>query len=99
MSFMTTQTPEMASAAGALQGIGSAMAAGNAAAATPTTSVVPAAADEVSALTAAQFSAQGALYQQLGAQATAINEQFVNALATSAGSYAATEVANAAAAL
>jgi hypothetical protein len=61
--------------------------------------VVPAAADEVSALTAAQFAAHGALYQAVSAQATAINELFVSTLATSAGSYAATEVANAAAAL
>ncbi len=99
MSFMTTQPEMLASAAGALQSIGSAMAAGNTAAAAPTTAVVPAAADEVSALTAAQFAAHAQLYQALGAQATAINELFVNALTTSAGSYAATEAANAAAAL
>jgi PE family len=99
MSFVTTHPGLLALAAGDLHGIGSEMAAGNMAAAAPTTGVVPAAADEVSALTAAQFAAQGVLYQQLSAQATAINELFVNALATSAGSYAATEVANAAAAL
>jgi hypothetical protein len=99
MSFMTTQPEAITAAAGALQTLGSAMTAGDAAAAAPTTAVVPAAADEVSALTAAQFTAQGVLYQQLSAQATAINELFVTALQTSAGSYAATEVANAAAAL
>jgi hypothetical protein len=99
MSFVTTQPELLALAAGDLHGIGSAMAAGNMAAAAPTTGVVPAAADEVSALTAAQFAAQGVLYQQLSAQATAINELFVNALATSAGSYTATEVVNAAAQL
>ena len=99
MSFMTTQPEALTTAAGALQTLGSAMTAGNAAAATPTTAVIPAAADEVSALTAAQFAAQGVLYQQLSAQATAINELFVSALATSAGSYAATEVVNAAAQL
>jgi PE family len=98
MSFVTTQPAVLASAAAELQTIGSAMAAGNTAAAVPTTGVVPAAADEVSALTAAQFAAHAQLYQALGAQATAINEMFVNALATSAGSYAVTEVANAAAA-
>jgi PE family len=97
MSFVTTQPGMLASAAGDLQTIGSAMAAGNMAAAAPTTGVVPAAADEVSALTAAQFAAHGALYQAIGAQATAIHELFVSALGTSAGSYAATEVANAAA--
>ena len=96
MSFVTTQPGMLASAAGDLQSIGSAMAAGNMAAAAPTTGVVPAAADEVSALTAAQFSAQGALYQQLSAQATAIHELFVSTLGTSACSYAAAEAANAA---
>jgi PE family len=97
MSFVTTQPAMLASAAGDLQSIGSAMAAGNMAAAAPTTGVVPAAADEVSALTAAQFAAQAQLYQAISAQATAIHELFVNTLGTSAGSYAATEAANAAA--
>jgi hypothetical protein len=87
----------LASAAGDLQSIGSAVAAGNMAAAAPTTGVVPAAADEVAALTAAQFAAHAQMYQAIGAQATAIHELSVNALATSAGSYAATEAANAAA--
>ena len=99
MSFVTTQPEMLASAAGDLQGIGSAMAAGNTAAAAPTTGVVPAAADEVSALTAAQFAAHAQMYQAVSAQAAAIHEMFVNTLGTSAGSYAATEAANAAAAL
>jgi hypothetical protein len=97
MSFMTTHPEMLAFAAGDLQGIGSAVATGNMTAAAPTTGVVPAAADEVSALTAAHFAAHGVLYQAIGLQATAIHELFVNALATSAGSYAATEAANAAA--
>ncbi len=96
MSFVTTQPGMLASAAGDLQGIGSEMAAGNMAAAAPTTGVVPAAADEVSALTAAQFAAHAQMYQAIGAQATAIHEQFVSTLGSSAGSYAATEAANAA---
>ena len=99
MSFVTTQPEMLASTAGELQSIGSAMADGNMAAAAPTTGVVPAAADEVSALTAAQFAAHAQLYQAISAQATAIHELFVNTLGTSAGSYAATEAANAAAAL
>ena len=98
MSFVTTQPEMLASAAGDLQCIGSAVAAGNMAAAAPTTGVVPAAADEVSALTAAQFAAHAALYQELSAQAAAIHELFVHTLGTSAGSYAATEAANAVAA-
>jgi hypothetical protein len=99
MSFVTTQPEMLAFAAGNLQSVGSAMAAGNMAAAAPTTGVVPAAADEVSALTAAQFAAHAQMYQAIGAQATAIHELFVNTLGTSAGSYAACEAANAAAAL
>ena len=98
MSFVTTNAEALASAADALQGIGSAMSAQNAAAVAPTTGVVPAAADEVSALTAAQFATHAQMYQAVGAQAAAIHEMFVSMLGTSAGSYAATEAANAVAA-
>ena len=98
MSFVTTQPEALSAAATNLQGIGSAVSSQNAAAASPTTGVVPAAADEVSALTAAQFVAHAQLYQAVSAQASAIHEMFVNTLGTSAGSYAATEAANAAAA-
>ncbi len=97
MSFVTTHPEVLASAAGDLQTIGAAMQAGTAAVAVPTGDVVPAAADEVSALTATQFAAHAQLYQAVAAQATAIHDQFVTALATSAESYAATEAANAAA--
>ncbi|OBI42281.1 PE family protein [Mycobacterium kyorinense] len=98
MTFVTTHPEALAAAAGTLQGIGSAMAAQNAAAAAPTTGVVPAAADEVSALQATQFAAYGALYQQVSAQATAIHEMFVHTLGISAGSYGETETANSVAA-
>ena len=98
MSFVTTQPEMLATAAGDLAGIGSAINAQNASAAAPTTGVVPAAADEVSALTAVQFAAHAQLYQALSAQAAAIHEMFVNTLGASAGSYAATEAANAVAA-
>jgi hypothetical protein len=98
MSFVTTQPEQLAGAAGELAGIGSQMNVQNAAAAAPTTGLVPAAADEVSALTAAQFAAHAQMYQAVSAQAAAIHEMFVNTLATSAGSYAVTEAANAAAA-
>jgi hypothetical protein len=99
MSFVTTQPEFLTLAAGNLLGIGSAMMAGNAAAAAPTTGVVPAAADEVSALTAAQFASHAAMYQAVSAQAAEIHEMFVNTLGISGGSYAACEAANAAAAL
>ena len=93
MSFVTTQPEALAAAAGTLQGIGSTLSAQNAAAAAPTTGVVPAAADEVSALTAAQFVAHAQMYQTVAAQAQAIHEQFVNTLGMSAGSYDIAEAA------
>ena len=95
MSFMTAQPEALAAAAGTLQGIGSTLSAQNAAAEASTTGVVPAAADEVSALTAAQFAAHAQMYQAVSAQAAAIHEQFVSTLGISSGSYAATEAANA----
>jgi hypothetical protein len=98
MSFVTTQPEALYAAAGDLQGIGADMSAHNAAATSPTTTVVPAAADEVSALTAAQFSAHAQLYQAVSAQASAIHEVFVSTLSAGGESYAATEAANAVAA-
>ncbi|MCV7196468.1 PE family protein [Mycobacterium angelicum] len=98
MSFVVTQPETLAAAAGNLQGIGSAVSAESAAAFAPTTGVTPAAADEVSALTAARFVAHAQLYQAMSAQATAIHDIFVTTLAASADCYADTENANAIAA-
>ena len=95
MSFLITQPEALTAAAGSLAGIGSEMSALNAALAAPTTGLVPAAADEMSALTAAAFTAHGALYQEVSGQAAAIHQLFVATLQASAGSYAATEAANA----
>src|ERR1700689_3228893 len=98
MSYVTPHPEMLSAAAGNLQDIGSAVSAGNAGAAAPTTGVVPAAPGEVSGLTAPQFAAPAQMYQDFSPQAAAIHEQFVATLATSAGSYLATEAANAAAA-
>lgn len=98
MWFVSTQPAELTAAADNLQGIGWALTAQNAAAAAPTTGVIPAAADEVSALTASQFATHAEMYQVISAQAAAIHEMFVDTLGASAGLYAATETANAAAA-
>ncbi|OBK36440.1 PE family protein [Mycobacterium sp. 1245111.1] len=95
MTFVTTQPELLSTAASQLAGIGSELAAQNAAAVGPTTGVVPAAADEISTLTAAQFVSQAAMYQAVSAHAEAVHELFVDALGTSADSYAATEAANA----
>ena len=95
MSFVTTQPEALSAAATNLAGIGTTMSAQNGAAAAPTTGVMPAAADEVSALTATQFAVHAQMYQAVSAQAEAIHQLFVSTLGTSATSYAATEAANA----
>jgi hypothetical protein len=95
MTFVTTQPDMLASAAGQLAGVGSDLTAQNAAAIAPTTAVLPAASDEVSALTAAQFVSHAAMYQAVGAHAAAVHELFVSALGAGADSYWATEAANA----
>jgi hypothetical protein len=96
MSFVTTEPEILSAAAGNLAGIGESMQAGTAAAAGPTTGVVPPAADMVSAFTAAQFAAHAEMFQQISAQAAAIHEQMVATLGSNAGAYAAAEAANAA---
>lgn len=98
MTFVTTRPEAMTAAAGDLQTVGAAVAAGNAAAATPTTGVIPAASDQVSTLIATRFAAHAVSYQSVSAQAAAIHEAFVSTLGASARSYALTEAANAAAA-
>ncbi|WP_131823708.1 PE family protein, partial [Mycobacterium talmoniae] len=98
MSFVTARPDALAAASSKLATAGSALAAQNAAAAAPTTGLAPAAADEVSALQAAQFAAYGQLYQSIAAEATQIHNQLVQMLQTSAGSYGDTESANAGAA-
>ena len=98
MSFVTTHPEALSAAATSLAGIGTTMSAQNSAVAAPTTGVIPAAADEVSALTATQFAVHAQMYQEISAQAEAIHQLFVSTLGTSATSYAATEAANAIAA-
>jgi hypothetical protein len=95
VSFVTTQPEMLAAAVGRLESIGSAMSVQNAAAAAPISGVVPAAADEVSALTAARFALHAQMYHAVSAQAAAIHQMFATTLGASAGSYAATEAANA----
>ena len=99
MTFVTTQPEIITAAAGQLTGLGTELNAQNAAAMLPTTGVTPAAGDEVSALTAAQFASHAEVYQAVSAHAAAVHELFVSALGASAGSYAATEAANASSAI
>jgi len=98
MSFVNIVPEMLSAAAGNLQSLGSTVSAENAAALGPTTGLIPAASDQVSALTAMQFAAHAQLYQAVSAQAAAINQMFVTALGASANSYAAAEAANALAA-
>ncbi|WP_415624201.1 PE family protein, partial [Mycobacterium intermedium] len=58
------------------------------------TAIAEAAADEVSAAIARLFGSYAQDYLMLGAQAAAFQEKFVQALSTSAGSYAAAEALN-----
>lgn len=96
MSFVTTQPEMLSAAAGSLAGIGESMKAGTAAAAAPTTGVLPPAADMVSAMTAAQFAAHAQMFQEISAQAAAVHQQLVATLESNASAYAATEAINAA---
>lgn len=97
MTFVITDPDAMATAAEELQGIGASLQATNAAAAGPTTSVLPPATDSVSARAAALLGAQAQQYQTLSAQAELFHNQFVQTLITAKNAYAETEASNAAA--
>ena len=91
-------TPELITmAAKDLSNIGSTLSAAKSAAAAPTTGVLAAAEDEVSAAIAVVFSAHGQRFQALSAQAAAFHDQFVQTLTAGAGSYVGAEAANVAA--
>lgn len=94
MSFVIA-APEMVQAAARdLAGIRATLSEASAAVAGPTTAVVAAAEDQVSAAVAALFGAFGQEYQDLSAQTQAFHEQFVNLMNGGAGAYLATEAAN-----
>lgn len=97
MSIVIAEPGLLAAAAAELQALNAVVCSGNAAAAAPTTGVVPAASDVVSMLVAAQFASHAEIYQQLSAQAAAVRAQLATTLGVSAVSYAATEAANASA--
>jgi hypothetical protein len=91
MSFVIASPTALAGAASDVAGIGSALGAASAAAAGPTTGVLAAAGDEVSAQIAGLFSAYGLGYQQLSARVSAFHEQFAQALTAGASVYTAAE--------
>ena len=94
MSFVIAVPQLMTDAAANLAGIGSTISAANAAAAAPTSGVLAAAADEVSAAVATLFSHHGTAFQALSAQAMAFHAQFVQTLNAGAAGYASSEAAS-----
>lgn len=95
MSFVIA-APEMVTAAATdLSSIGSAIGEANAAAAAPTTEVLAAGADEVSAAITALFSQHASAYQALSAQAAAFHTEFVRTLNAGVSAYEVAEAANA----
>jgi hypothetical protein len=91
MSYLLVAPDALESAAADAARIGSAVSAGNLAAAIPTTEVAAAAADEVSAAIAALFGAHAREYQAAAAQAATYYERFVSTLSAAAASYAGAE--------
>jgi PE family len=95
MSFVIAAPEFVTAAASDLANVGSTITTANAAAAAPTTGVLAAGADEVSATVATLFDAHGQAYQAISAQTAAFHQQFVQLINSGAGSYAAAEAANA----
>ena len=95
MSFVIAATEYVSAAASDLASIGSTISAANAAAAFPTSAVLPAGADDVSASIAALFGAHAKAYQAMSAQAATFHSQFVQLMNGSAGQYLSAEAANA----
>jgi hypothetical protein len=93
-SFVTANPATMLAAAEDLASIGVAMSAANSGAAGPTTGVVPAAADPVSALTATQFATYAGHYQAAASAAAAMHSLLVSTLHANATAYELTEAAN-----
>jgi len=96
MSYVLT-TPEMLAAAATDVGnIGSAIGTASSSAAGPTTGLVPAAEDEVSAAIAKLFGSYGQEYQALVSKASAFHNEFTQALASAGNAYLEAEAANSA---
>src|SRR6516162_6392743 len=95
MSFVIAAPDLVQGAAQDLAGIHASLAEAASVVAGPTTGVVPAAADEVSAAISAMFGNFGQEFQLLSAQAQAFHAQFVSLMNAGVGAYVSTEVANA----
>jgi hypothetical protein len=95
MSYVVATPELLATAAADMAGIGSSLRQANASATSPTTAVIAAAEDDVSAAIAALFSGHAQQFQALSAGAAMFHTQFVQALTGAEGVYAAVEAANA----
>lgn len=93
MSYVFAAPELVASAAQEVAGVSSALGQATAAAAGPTTSVLAAGADEISAAIAQRFGAHGQEFQAISAQAAAFHDEFVGLLNAGAGAYASAETA------
>lgn len=96
MSLLLVAPEAVHVAAQGLAGIREALTQATVTAAAPTTAVLAAAEDEVSAGIAAAFGAFGEQYQSISAQAQIFHEQFVALLNAGAGAYLGAEAANSA---
>ncbi len=95
MSFVSATPEHVASAATELANIGSTISSANSAALGPTSTVLAAGADEVSASVAALFTAHAQAYEALSAQAALFHQQFVQLMSGGAAQYASAEATNA----
>lgn len=94
MSFVTIQPVVLAAATGDLPTIGTAVSARNTAVCAPTTGVLPPAANDVSVLTAARFTAHIKHYRVVSKPAALVHGMFVALPAATADAYATTEAVN-----
>ncbi len=95
MSYVVAAPEFVVAAASDLATILSNLSSANAAALVPTSGVMAAGADEISATIAALFGAHAQAYQALSAQAAMFHQQFVQLMTGGASQYALTEAANA----
>ncbi|WP_459758565.1 PE family protein, partial [Mycobacterium riyadhense] len=94
MSFVNVAPEMVATAATELTSIGSTVGAATAAVAVPTTGVMAAATDEVSAALAALFTEYGQQFQTVAAQMAASYQQFTRNVMASVNAYTAAETTN-----
>jgi hypothetical protein len=94
-SHLNAAPEALASASAGLSGVGEAIKEATSAAEPSTTSIVPAAADEVSVAITRLFGTYGQQFQALSAQTAAFHARFVQLLSSGGAAYGAAEAANA----